>query len=104
MSKSSHQRYVTLCIAGMTCSSCELLLEQKLKKVRGVKAISVDHKEGTACITADADHLPSFNRIASVIQEAGYSLIEEAPTASSVAPDKKKWMEIGGSLLVIFAI
>ena len=104
MSKSSHQRYVTLCIAGMTCISCELLLERKLKKVRGVKAISVDHKEGTACITADADHLPSFNRIASVIQEAGYSLIEEAPTASSVAPDKKKWMEIGGSLLVIFAI
>ncbi len=106
MSQSSpHERYATVCIGGMTCASCELLLEKKLKAVPGVKAVDVNHKNGTALITAKADELPSLEGITSVIEKAGYSILDEAtPTISLLSPDKRKWMEIGGSLLIIFAL
>ncbi len=106
MSDSSpHERFATVWIGGMTCASCELLLEKKLKAVPGVKAVDVNHKNGTALITAKADELPSLEGITSVIEKAGYSILDEAaPTISSLSPDKRKWMEIGGSLLIIFAL
>lgn len=100
-----HERYATVCIGGMTCASCELLLERKLKAVPGIKNVEVDHKSGTARITAEADQLPSAERITSVIEKAGYSVIDDdAPSVSSISPDKRKWLEIGVSLLVIFAL
>lgn len=89
----------------MTCASCELLLEKKLRAVPGVKHVDVDHKSGIARITAQADKLPSAERISDVIEKAGYSVIDEnAPTVSSLSPDKRKWMEIGGALVIIFAL
>lgn len=98
------ERYATVCIGGMTCASCELLLEKKLKAVPGVKHVDVDHKSGIAHITAQADKLPSAERISEVIEKAGYSVIDDdAPSVSTLSPDKRKWMEIGGALLIIFA-
>ncbi len=89
----------------MTCASCELLLEKKLKAVPGIKAVDVDHKSGTARITAKAEELPSFEHISSVIEKAGYSVLDdEAPSISTISSNKRKWLEIGGSLLVIFAL
>jgi len=90
----------------MTCPSCELLLEKKLKAVPGIKAVDVDHKTGIASITADADKLPDAERITSAIEKAGYSVIDEdaVPAVSSLSPDKRKWIEIGGALLIIFAV
>lgn len=58
----------------MTCASCEIMLERKLKKVPGVVDIDVDHKSGTARITADEDAFPDAEQIESVIRDAGYRL------------------------------
>lgn len=89
----------------MTCTSCELLLERKLGAIQGVKEVDVDYKSGVARITADAKHLPDYDRVSSVIRKAGYGVVgEDAPTVSSVEPDQRKWMEIGGSLIIIFAV
>ncbi len=89
----------------MTCASCELLLEKNLQAVPGIKHVDVDHKSGIARITAQADCLPSLERISAVIQKAGYSVFDEgAPSMSTLSPDKRKWLEIGGALLIIFAI
>ena len=105
MSHAPKQLHATIHITGMTCSSCELLLERKLKHIPGIMDVDVDHRKGTATITARTDHLPDSDRIASVIHSAGYSLLDEhSPTVSSGDPDQKKWLEIGGSLLIIFAI
>lgn len=102
---SSNERYATVCIGGMTCASCELLLEKKLRAVPGIKHVDVDHKSGIARITAQGDKLPSYERISDVIEKAGYSVIDEsAPSISTLSPDKRKWMEIGGALLIIFAV
>lgn len=89
----------------MTCPSCELLLERKLSGVPGVARVDVHHKTGTARITSRGDVLPDMERIASVIEEAGYSVIDgRAPSLAMLSPDKRKWMEIGASILVIFAL
>lgn len=92
-------------ISGMTCSSCELLLERKIKAIPGVKEVDINYRTGIACLTADANSLPSEERIASVVRKAGYSLIDaDTPTTYSIDSNKNKWMEIGGSLLIIFSI
>lgn len=98
-------RRATVCIRGMTCASCELLLERKLKTVPGVQEVDINHRTGKTHITADATRLPSRQRIASIVKNAGYSLAEEsAPAVSSTDRDKRKWMEIGGAIIIIFAI
>lgn len=98
------ERYATVCIGGMTCPSCELLLERKLKAVPGVKDVDISHRTGIARITAKADQLPSADRITAAIEKAGYTVIDEnAPSISTLSPDKRKWMEIGVALLIILA-
>lgn len=88
----------------MTCASCELLLERKLKAVPGVKDVDISYKTGVARITAKSDQLPSADRITAAIEKAGYIVIDEnAPSVSTLSPDKRKWMEIGVALLIIFA-
>lgn len=87
----------------MTCSSCELLLERKLKQLPGVQAVDVNHKTGIGRITAMKDNQPSAESISTVIQDAGYD-VQEGGAANAVSPDSRKWMEIGASLLVIFAV
>lgn len=100
-----NERYATVCIGGMTCGSCELLLERKLKAVPGIKQVDADHKSGIARITAQADKLPSYERISEVIEKAGYFVVDESvPSISTLSPDKRKWMEIGGALIIIFAV
>lgn len=97
--------HTELCIGGMTCKSCEILLERKLKAVPGIVHVEIRHKTGIARITAEKDRLPKSETIESVIRKAGYSLIDgDAPTLSSVAGDGRKWMEIGASLIIIFAL
>jgi len=104
MTESSSERCASIRINGMTCASCELLLERKLKAVPGVKEVDINHKTGIARITAKADQLPSAERISAVVEKAGYSVFDgDVPSVSSMSPDKRKWMEIGGALIVIFA-
>src|SRR3989344_879589 len=115
-------QYATLHIAGMTCGSCEILLERKLKSIRGVIDASLNHKTGLAELTADAGALPDPNEIEKVARDAGYTTgdpsspeMKEAPamhcTVSKTgkmtcAPEnpKQKWLEIGGALLIIFTV
>ena len=102
----SRQVHATLRIGGMTCASCALLLERKLTAVSGVTSVDVNHRTGIARISAAADRVPEAQRIISVIKSAGYRVEDEnaAPSLSSLSPEKRKWMEIGGSLLVVFAL
>lgn len=93
----------TLRIGGMTCASCELLLERKLKAVPGVKSVDISHTKGIARITAKNGELPDVEHMTAVIEEAGYSVLNDN-TAVTASPDKRKWLEIGASLIVIFAL
>lgn len=87
----------------MTCASCELLLERKLKALPGVQSVDVNHKTGIGRITSTKDSQPTLESISTVIQDAGYDVLAEGAADTSVQ-DRKKWMEIGASLLIIFAM
>ena len=71
-----NQRCAELRIGGMTCASCEIMLERKLKKVPGVLSVNIDHRTGKANIVADANALPDGAQIESVVRDAGYRLID----------------------------
>ncbi len=96
----------------MTCGSCELLLERKLKAVPGVLHVEIHHRKGIAIITANKNALPSSEVIEAVIRKAGYGVGNEpakchescAVSQNGIESSQKKWVEIGGSLLIIFAL
>lgn len=97
---SENPDWITLQIGGMTCASCELLLERKIKKITGVEKIHVNHRNGTARVRIDPSNKPSLSEIQNAIEEAGYSLGE---TPTILEPDQK-WFEIGSFLLIIFGL
>ncbi len=100
----SQQHSVIVQISGMTCSSCELVLERKLKAVAGVQHVTVNYRKGMARISGNADAMPSTDKIEEVIRKAGYSVHNAEESSSTSEDSNRKWLEIGGSLLIIFAI
>lgn len=103
MSDSSPLKRAKLKIRGMTCHGCEVLIERKLKAVPGIAEVHVSHRTGIVDITAHEDHLPSAEKIEAVIRKAGYRLADD-DVSDSTSNTNHKWLEIGGSLLIIFAI
>lgn len=91
-------------IGGMTCASCELLLERVLKAMPGVSSVDVDYHRGIARITARSGTAPSRERISEVVESAGYTLLKDDASYHSVPADTRKWIEIGASLLIIGAL
>lgn len=111
MSESKHLR-AEIRISGMTCVSCELLIERNIKKIAGVIDAHVSHRKGVAVITAHQDALPSSDEVENAIRQAGYGVGGEKPQGSASCGIKsaaepaagRKWLEIGAALIVIFAI
>lgn len=91
-------------ITGMHCQSCELALERALKKVPGILEANVDHRSGTARITADAVHLPPEILIEQAVHKAGYRLSAEKEQDSCGEAPQEKWLHIAASLILIFAL
>lgn len=89
-------------IKGMTCASCELLIERKLKKIPGVQKVHSNHRTGFTVVKVDPSNPPSPQQVEAAINEAGYSLSEKSE--KKLEEDNQKWIEIGGSLLVLFAL
>ncbi len=91
-------------IGGMTCPSCELLLERKLKTVPGVQSADVSYKSGVGRIVTKAGNAPDMQEIAAVIEQAGYTLLEDGSVYASMPGDTRKWLQIGVSLIIILAL
>ncbi|MBI2453907.1 sulfite exporter TauE/SafE family protein [Candidatus Peregrinibacteria bacterium] len=109
----SRRKKARLKILGMTCGSCEIILERALMKVTGVISADFDHRTGEAIIIADSAALPYDRQIQEAVERAGYKLFEGngmkavSPMACPVITDEKasrKWLEIGAFLLIIFGI
>lgn len=104
MSKISPNESCVVRIGGMTCASCELLLERKLKAMPNVQSVDVDYKSGISRIVAKPGNAPSPESISEVIENAGYTLVKDDAPYASLPADTRKWVEIGASLLIIFAL
>ena len=78
-------------IEGMTCSNCEVIIENALSKVDGIIEIKAKYKSSTVYITYD-DNLISLNQIIDHIENIGYEVItsQENQIASPSKPKKSK--------------
>lgn len=56
---------------GMTCTSCEKIIERQALKVKGVKSIKVDYKTGEGVVTFD-DKKTDIDEILDKIEEKNY--------------------------------
>lgn len=61
-------------IKGMHCKSCELTIEDNLKKVSGIKKADVSHVSGKAKIWYEEGTKPSLNQISKAVEKAGYAV------------------------------
>lgn len=89
-------------IAGMTCHSCEIMLERKLRKMPGVVKVEVNHKKGTAHIVTEGDSFPPTHDIEMIVENAGYKVGTRHVATQKVAQEIP-WASITGSLLIIIA-
>ncbi len=63
----------TISIKGMHCKSCEILIEDELKKIEGVEKVDISHRTGETTIHYSGSHLQHAD-IAHAVKEAGYEL------------------------------
>ncbi|MBI4973589.1 sulfite exporter TauE/SafE family protein [Candidatus Roizmanbacteria bacterium] len=88
----------TVHIKGMHCRSCEILVEDELRKISGVTDVKVNEKKGSAyvCYEGNLDN----QKIEEAVRNAGYELgfKEKAPLFSKRMQDYK---ELGFAFLVM---
>lgn len=65
----------TIKVSGMHCRSCELLLEDDLGKLDGVKAVTANFEQGEVKLTYEGT-VPNMLAVEEVVQQAGYRLGE----------------------------
>lgn len=78
-------------IEGMTCSNCEVIIENALSKIDGIIEIKAKYKSSTVYITYD-DNLISLNQIIDHIENIGYEVItsQENQIASPSKPKNQR--------------
>ncbi len=86
-------------VADMTCSSCELLLERKLRALPGITHVHADHRTGVVRLTGSKKGISNNEAISEVITKAGYRLVQKG----EIAPKTQIWIDIAASLLIIVA-
>ncbi|MDP2656043.1 MAG: sulfite exporter TauE/SafE family protein [bacterium] len=94
---------ITVPIRGMHCASCELLIEEQLKKISGVTHVAVSQKKAQAHVTY-CGVPPSNDAIAKAVQEAGYEVGEKQklPWISRNPADYKDMVKAGAILFVLY--
>ncbi len=92
-------------IRGMHCKSCEILIENSLKKIQGINKVEVNHKTGLAKIFYQ-DQLPSAEAIKQNIIEAGYQVGQKGklPWFSKDFSDYKNLFFAGIILFILYEL
>lgn len=101
--KEPNPNELILQIGGMTCGSCELILERKIGKLPGVERVHVNHKTGIARIRVNPANPPSLLEIQDIIEKAGYHLGDEKNVEKATASNQK-WLDIWTSLILIYLL
>jgi sulfite exporter TauE/SafE/copper chaperone CopZ len=98
----SQDKSIKVSIKGMHCPSCELLVEDSLKDVVGVKKAEVSHKSGEATIYYN-EQAPDRNRINKAIKTAGYEVGQEGKLPL-LTKDKKEYASLGIAFLFLMCL
>ena len=100
---------MTLSVKGMTCSSCEVLIERKLRKVEGVERVHVNRAKEEVRIKSVAD-VP-LEKLQEALRGTDYTIADilatnnnetssSSPSSSTFAV-KRRHLEIGATFLII---
>jgi len=85
-------------ITGMHCRSCEILIEEELKKIKGVTDVSVSHKNGI-CDISFKDKLESLD-VKNAVESAGYCIGENAKLPY-FSKNKRDYIELGIAFFIV---
>ena len=89
-------------IQGMTCTSCEVIIERKLKKLDGISGAEVDHATGKCTIIASETYIPA-SVLEAALQDTEYNLatnVEDIDTAF----DWIHLLKIAITLIVVYTL
>ncbi|MBI3120564.1 MAG: sulfite exporter TauE/SafE family protein [Candidatus Kerfeldbacteria bacterium] len=94
-------------VHGMTCASCEIMIERSWKKIPGIRHVSVNHANGKAEILCSSK--PPIAELQQAIQEHGYTVSEHQEATPPPEPihhraTKRDYAEIGAAFLVILGL
>lgn len=91
----------TVPIQGMHCRSCEILLEDNIKEIPGVRTVNVSQTKGTAEISYKG-HL-DINKVEAVVSECGYAcgVGKKAPFIST---RKEDWNQLSKVAMILVSL
>jgi uncharacterized protein len=97
-------KILNLKVRGMTCASCEVLLERGMKKVPGVSNVQVSRSKEKAVVHCEND--VQLEDLQAAVADKGYTLIPHDTIDTPVRPafivkHKQRYAEIGAVLLFI---
>lgn len=90
-------------LRGTTCQSCEVVIEQNLSRLGGVRRVEASHSKGRLEIETDGDVNPDklLERINQCIASHGYAAMK--PDGSNAA-HAWSWPRFGGALVLLLAV
>ena len=91
----------TIRVEGMTCASCEMRIENKLKKIPGVSDVRVKYADELAQFTYDSDQVQLLD-IIEAIEAAGYTPVSR--TKGREAKSGTNITKLLGIGVIIFAV
>ncbi len=98
------KKIIKVPIKGMHCRSCELLIEEKIRPIKRVVDVKVDHMKGEAEIFyKENSPAPDMKSIKEAVVEAGYEIgvAEELPF---ITRNKQEYINLGIAFLVLMII
>jgi sulfite exporter TauE/SafE/copper chaperone CopZ len=106
----SHNNKIEFHIHGMTCQSCEILIERKFQKIPGVKYVKVNHMSGRVkihCHDSDQLNLKEFHN---ALVGTCYIIAQEGIDPETILPSDHKrntkddYFEMGAVLIIMLGL
>src|SRR3989344_2408823 len=92
---------LTCNVLGMTCASCEVLIERKIRQLPGVERVKASKPKNQIEVKCSDEN--SLEQLKDVIKDKGYTLnlAEDSSKTKLVINDKSRWKEIGSVLVIM---
>jgi sulfite exporter TauE/SafE/copper chaperone CopZ len=91
-------------ISGMHCKSCEILIEDALKDIKGVAKAEANNQQSNVLIHCQNDCDPDQAQITEAIRKAGYEVGKSNEQKAFFSKDKKHYRELGIAFLLLIGL
>ena len=88
-------------VEGMTCQSCELLIEKRWKKLEGVSRVEVNSATGKATVVSQGAE-PSIAQLQKVLSDAHYRVFEASEKGESFSSKRPTFWQLVGLFALVF--